>query len=87
MAFQCLTDDLLLDSTKSGFAITAENLGNRAAGSLLDSGIGVDQPAPDGLGQPPADSGLTRAGQPDQDGFRCHLRYPDNRTESASATA
>ncbi len=77
---QRVADDLFLDAAELLLAVSCEDLGDGAAGLLLDGGVGVEHRQAHRLGQAPPDGGLPRAGQADQHGLGRHLGYPDART-------
>ncbi len=80
MVGQRVPDDLLLDPAELRLTIVGEDVGDGAAGLLLDGGVGVEQAQAHRLGQAASDGRFPRAGQTDQHGLGRHVDYPEART-------
>src|SRR6202011_1499461 len=70
---------LFLDSPEFLLAVGREQVGDGSTRLRLDRGVSVHECHAQRPGQPPSDSGLARAGQPDQYSLGCHRGYPDAR--------
>ena len=58
--------DLLFEGAEGGFAVLGEDIGDGAAGVLLDEFIGVDELKVQEVGDEPAHGGLARAHEADE---------------------